>query len=49
MPKPAPATVTLEMVALPFPLFESVIVSEVTDPEVTLGKLALAGVAESFA
>ena len=49
VPKPAPATVTLEMVALAFPLFDSVIVCEVTDPAVTLGKLALAGVAESLA
>ena len=47
VPNPAPATLTFEIVALPVPLFRSVMVCELLAPIVTLGKLALSGVAES--
>ena len=49
VPNPAPETVTLEIVALPLPLLSSVIVCELVDPTITLGKVALAGLTESLA
>ncbi len=47
VPNPAPATPALEIVTLAVPGFCSVMVWELLAPIVTLGKLALRGVAES--
>jgi len=47
VPNPAPTTLALEIVTLAVPLFWSVMVCEPVAPAVTLGKLALIGVAES--
>ena len=47
VPKPAPTTLALEIVTLAVPLFCSVIVCDNVAPGVTLGKLALIGVAKS--
>lgn len=47
VPKPAPVTNALEIVTLAVPLFCKVIVCEPLVPAVTVGKLALIGVAES--
>lgn len=49
VPNPLPVTVTLDIVALAFPLFVIVMVCELTDPAATFGKLALFGVTESCA
>ncbi len=47
VPKPAPVTLAAEIVTPAFPLFCNVIVCELVVPTVTIGKLALVGVAES--
>jgi hypothetical protein len=47
VPNPAPATLAVEIVTLDVPPFCSVIVCELLAPVVTLGKVALSGVAES--
>ena len=47
VPNPAPTTLALEIVTLAVPGFWSVMVWELLAPVVTLGKLALTGVAES--
>jgi hypothetical protein len=49
VPKPAPLTFAAEIVTLALPPFCNVIVCELLDPAVTIGKLALIGVAESCA
>ena len=49
VPKPAPVTFAAEMVTPALPAFCSIIVCELLAPAVTMGKLALAGVAESCA
>jgi hypothetical protein len=47
VPKPLPVTLALEIVTLPVPPFCNVIVCEPLAPVVTVGKLALVGIAES--
>jgi hypothetical protein len=47
VPNPAPATLAVEIVTLDVPPFCRVIVCELLAPVVTLGKVALSGVAES--
>jgi hypothetical protein len=49
VPNPAPSTFAAEIVTLAVPLFCNVIVCELLEPAVTIGKLALIGVAESCA
>jgi hypothetical protein len=49
VPKPTPVTIAAEIVTLALPLFCNVTVCELLDPAVTIGKLALIGVAESCA
>lgn len=49
VPNPVPATATFVIVALAFPLFDTVTVCELVDPTATFGKLADVGVTDRFA
>ena len=49
VPKPVPVTPTFVIVALAFPVFDTVTVCELVDPTKTLRKLALVGLTERLA